>query len=136
MLRFKSSVPLSALLLTARSHTGPRRTRRLTKVFLKRLRPLCAFVSFVVKSPWLKLLIRDFHLINVNAIGRCRAVAVQLNSIGELVIHGAGEKRIVRNIHRSANAVDGKRVMQHGVGRCVIVIFGGNVVPGAGSESG
>ncbi len=88
-------------------------------------------MSFVVKSPWLKLLIRDFHLVNVNTIGRRRAVAVQLNGVGELVIHGAGEERVVRNVHRSANAVDGKRVMQHGVGDGVVVVFGNNVVPGA-----
>ena len=61
----------------------------------------------MVKSDWLKLLIRNLHLVDEDAIWRGGAVAIELNGVGELVIHGAGEKRVVRDVHRGTNAIHG-----------------------------
>ena len=82
-------------------------------------------MSFVVKN----LLIRNLHLVNENTVWRCRAVAIELHGAGELVIHGPGEERIMRDVHRHPHPVHGKRIMQNGVGHGVIVVFGNNVVP-------
>jgi hypothetical protein len=81
------------------------------------------------------LLIRNLHLVDENTVRRRGAVAIELNCVGELVIHGAGEKRSVRNIHRHPHAIHSKRIMQHGVSDGVIVVFGHNVVPGSRSEA-
>ena len=58
-----------------------------------------------------------------------------MHGIGELVIHGSGEKRVVRDVHRHPHTVHGKRVMQNGMGHGVIVVFGNNVVPGSRREA-
>ena len=70
-----------------------------------------------------------------DTVSRCRAVAIELHGIRELIIHRSGEKRIVRNVHRHPHAVNRQRVMQHGVSNGVIVVFGNNVVPGSRSEA-
>jgi hypothetical protein len=82
-----------------------------------------------------KLLIRNLHLVDENTVRRRRAVAIELHSVGELVVYCAGEKRVVRDVHRHPHAVHGKRIMQHGVGDGVIMVFGNNVVPGSRSEA-
>src|SRR5215467_8096462 len=74
-------------------------------------------------SLWLSLClsVRDPHLVDEDAVRRCCAVAVQLHRVGKLVIGGAGEKRIVRDIHRHPNSIDGQCVMQNGV-RCGVIM--------------
>ena len=84
---------------------------------------------------WLSLLIRNLHLVNKDTVRRGGAVAIELNGIGELVVHRAGEKRVVRDVHRHPHAVNGKRIMQNSVGDRVIVVFSHNVVPGSRSET-
>ena len=86
-------------------------------------------------KPVVKLLIRNLHLVNEDTVRRGGAVAIELKGIGELVIHGPGEKRVVRDVHRHPHAVNGKRVMEHGVCDRVIVVFGHNVVPGSRGEA-
>jgi hypothetical protein len=113
--------------------TPPTLNMRVHKgLFVTNQKPLCSFVSFVVKF---KLLIRNLHLVNENTVCSRGAVAIELHGIRELVIHRAGEKRVVRNVHRHPHAVDGKRVMQYGVSNGVIVVFGHNMVPCSGSEA-
>ena len=79
-------------------------------------------------------LVRDLHIVNINAVRRGRAVAIQLDRIRKLIV-GAGEKRVVRDIHRHAHAIHGKRIVNHQVVRRVIVIFRHNMVPGVGREA-
>jgi hypothetical protein len=69
--------------------------------------PFVFLLVFLWSKPWLKLLISNLHLVDENTVSRGRAIAIELNGVGELVIHGAGEKRIMRDVHRGANAVHG-----------------------------
>ena len=80
-------------------------------------------------------LISDGHLIDRNVVRSGRAVAVKLNRVGELIA-SAGEERVVRDVHREALSIHGKRIMNHSMGCRVIVIFRHNVVPCSGREVG
>jgi len=117
-----------------------RSSSRSQQLVAKAERPpeICWFVrSFrrAYKPWWLTdLFVDDAHLVHVDVVRRCRAVAVKLEGVGELVVGGSGEEGVVCYAHHCADAIHRDRVMKHRVAGGVIVIFRHNVVPCTRSE--
>jgi len=81
-----------------------------------------------------RLFVSDFHLVHKNAVGSWDLIAVQLESVGELVVIASIEG-VVADIHGRANPVDGKRVMEDRVRRRITMVFRQNVVPAPWREA-
>jgi hypothetical protein len=83
-LRSKFSCYLVRDVVAARSYTAHIEHEGHKGLFVTNQKPLCSFVSFVVKF---KLLIGNLHLVNENTVCSRGAVAIELHCIGELIIH-------------------------------------------------